>query len=810
MTARTGGLRHSLLTKIFASVSLTLLAGVAGWTWFNLHHQRQTTMEHMVTGADRLSNTIRLASHYAMLHNSRDDLRQIIRNVGRQRDVEAVRIYDKHGTIQFSSIYGEVGQSTNIKAEACDVCHRETPPRANAPLDQRTRIFTAPSGARMLGILTPIHNEPSCSGPPCHFHPPDKTVLGAMDMVLSLREADAGLAVYQRNSIALAALVFLFTTYIILLFVLRFVKEPVLALIQGTRLIARGEQIPMDDLDEADEMGQLVAAINRMGRDISAKQAELNRQRDEYQGLFETVPCLITVQDRNYRLLQYNREFAERFAPQAGDFCFHAYKGRDERCENCPVEKTFRTGRPHFSEEAGYNKDGSRAYWLVHTKPIRNERGEVVAAMEMCLDITQRKMLEEKLERSENKYHAIFNQIPNPVFVLDRQTLDILDCNDAVLPVYGHPRERLLGTWFPALFAGGDPAGHAARLRSESALNQVRHLTSTGRPIYVDISLAASEYAERPVLLAISRDITHRLETEQQLIQASKMATLGEMSTGVAHELNQPLSVIRTISGFFMRKLRKKEPMDEKTFILMAEGIDQNVERAARIIEHMREFGRKSGLKLERVRLDAVLRKAFDIFEQQFRVRGIVPRWELAESLPPVLAEPNRLEQVVINLLINARDAIEEKRAAAGADTAPPAPSGPPVPGTATDPDAEAPAPDEVRLRTMVRDGRVIMEVEDTGTGFPPGIAENLFVPFFTTKEVGKGTGLGLSISYGIVKDYGGTIQAESLPGGGARLRVEFPPAPENGRDAEGGDAPSGRDMGSPPGASQGTPGAAS
>ncbi len=773
MTAHTGGLRHSLLTKIFASVSLTLLAGVAGWTWFNLHHQRETTMKHMVDGADRLSNTIRLASHYAMLHNSRDDLRQIVRNVGRQRDVEAVRIYDKHGVIQFSSLFSEVGQTTNIKAEACDVCHREDPPRANAPLDQRTRIFTAPSGARMLGILTPIHNEPSCSGPPCHFHPPDKTVLGAMDMVISLREADAGLAVYQRNSIALAALVFLFTTYIILLFVLRFVKEPVLALIQGTRLIARGEQIPMDDLDEADEMGQLVAAINRMGRDISAKQAELNRQRDEYQGLFETVPCLITVQDRSYRLLQYNREFAERFAPQAGDYCFHAYKGRDERCENCPVEKTFATGRPHFSEEAGYNKDGSRAYWLVHTKPIRNERGEVVAAMEMCLDITQRKLLEEKLERSERKYHAIFNQIPNPVFVLDRQTLDILDCNDAVLPVYGHARESLLGTWFPALFAGGDPAEHAARLRSENALNQARHMTSAGRPIYVDISLAATEYAERPVLLAISRDITHRLETEQKLIQASKMATLGEMSTGVAHELNQPLSVIRTISGFLMRKLRQKEPLDEKTFMLMAEGIDQNVERAARIIEHMREFGRKSGLKLERVRLDAVLRKAFDLFDQQFRVRGIAPRWELADELPPVLAEPNRLEQVVINLLLNARDAIEERRAAEEKTAAPQAdPQADPC-------DAPPCAPDEVRLRTMLRDGRVVMEIEDTGAGFPPGIAENLFVPFFTTKEVGKGTGLGLSISYGIVQAYGGTIHAESAPGGGALFRVEFPSAPE-------------------------------
>ncbi len=273
-----------------------------------------------------------------------------------------------------------------------------------------------------------------------------------------------------------------------------------------------------------------------------------------------------------------------------------------------------------------------------------------------------------------------------------------------------------MGTWFPALFAGGDPAGHAARLRSESAMTSPPS-DQHGRPIYVDISLAArTSRAAR--LLDISRDNHPPPGNEQQLIQASKMATLGEMSTGVAHELNQPLSVIRTISGFFMRKLRKKEPMDEKTFILMAEGIDQNVERAARIIEHMREFGRKSGLKLERVRLDAVLRKAFDIFEQQFRVRGIVRVGNWPKACLPCWPSPTAGAGVHQPAHQRPRRIEERARRRRGRHRAP-APSGPPVRAPPRTPTPK-PRPGRGRLRTMVPDGRVIMEVEDTGTGFPP------------------------------------------------------------------------------------------
>ena len=123
-------------------------------------------------------------------------------------------------------------------------------------------------------------------------------------------------------------------------------------------------------------------------------------------------------------MLRYNHEFAKRFDPQPGDFCYHAYKGRDEKCINCPVERTFEDGQTHYGEETGVNKDGTPVHWILRTSPIKNAKGDIVAAIEMSLDITHRKQLEDKLEKSEKKYHEIFNNMPNPVFVLDLDSLE--------------------------------------------------------------------------------------------------------------------------------------------------------------------------------------------------------------------------------------------------------------------------------------------------------------------------------------------------------------------------------------------------
>jgi histidine kinase len=481
---------------------------------------------------------------------------------------------------------------------------------------------------------------------------------------------------------------------------------------------------------------------------------KLHRQRQDYQALFESVPCTISIQDREFRIIGYNREFAESFDPTEGIYCYAVYKGRKEKCEICPVSRTFVDGKNHTSEELRINKDGSRKYWIVKTAPVRNAKGEIVAAIEMCLDVTHRKELEEELKSSERKYYAIFDNIPNPVFILDKNNHNILDCNKSMETVYGYAPSEIAGQPFVNFFPALERLHYAFKMTMPAEINQVKHARKDGKTIYVNIKIAPAEYGGHQVLLVMVSDITRRLEAEQQLSQAAKLATLGEMATGVAHELNQPLTVIKMASSFFMKKIKQNEVISPPVFLNMAEKINNNIDRANKIINHMRDFARKSDMNLERVQVNVVLKNAFDIFSQQLKLRKIETIWDIEENLPVITADPGRLEQVFINLLINARDAIEQKWEHHG--------------GTGE-------VEKKIFIKTCLRNQKVLAEVSDTGTGIPEGIRDKIFEPFFTTKAVGKGTGLGLSISYGIVKDFHGEIRAVANEYGGACFRLEFP-----------------------------------
>lgn len=746
-------IRSSLVLKLILSVGATLLLTISTWSYFSIAYQKRGLQEDVISQTERLSNTIKLGTHYAMMLNSRDEINQIINNIARLKEIQSIRIYNKEGAIKFSNHPQEVEQITNIRSEACHICHHTDPPQVEIGLTERTRRFAAASGERVLGIISPIHNEPGCSTQDCHFHPADKKVLGALDVVVSLEETEKEIRFMEKGVIGLAGVAFFVTSAIIFIVVLHFVKRPIRKLIAGTEAISKGDYSFALEAERRDELGQLAAAMNLMRQEIAQKQTELNAQRDEYENLFNMVPCIITVQDRNYRLVGHNREFAELFAPQAGDFCYHAYKGRTSKCINCPVEKTFLDGQSHYSEETGISKDGTPTYWLVKTSPVRNEKGEIVAAMEVNLDITHLKELEKMLERSEKKYHEIFNSIPNPVFVLDAESLEIRDCNGAVQAIYGFHRLEILQRHFLQLFPEEDRERGEVQVRTLSTINQAKQIRKDGSPFFVDMWISPVEYPGRHALLVTTSDITKRLEAEQQLIQASKMATLGEMATGVAHELNQPLSVIKTASRFFIKKVKNKEPIPAHIISTLSEEIDGHVDRASKIINHMREFGRKTDKRLDPISINEVLTKTSEIFSQQLKARGIDLVWDLADHLPPIRADANRLEQVFINLLINARDAIEEKVQA-----------NPHLKGQK-----------KIYLSSRRRDNFVQVEVRDSGRGIPRALIGKIFEPFFTTKEVGRGTGLGLSISYQIVQDFGGTIRAQSREGEGSTFYISFP-----------------------------------
>jgi len=724
-------------------------------SFFIIRYEKKKALNVKAAEVCRLSETIQQGAHYAMMLNSQCDLKQIVQNIGKQSEIEYVRIFNNAGEIRFSNIRNEIGNQTDIKDKACDVCHRLDPPLQSDAPEYKNRIFTSPNGHRLMGIVSHINNQAGCSGE-CHVHTIDEKVLGAIDVVVSLQNTDKHIQFYGKGLTAFAILIFLVIATIIGLFTMRFVNRPIKQIIQEAHRIRQGDCNGKVLVEQDDEMGQLAFAINQMGEEIGQKQEALDNQRKEYQMLFGMVPCLITVQDKDFKLLRYNHEFAENFDPQEGDYCFAAYKNRTEPCEACPVLKTFEDGKFHHSEQSGVNRDGTPSYWTLRTAPIRNRNGNIIAVMEISMDITQRRMLEKEVLKSEEKYRAIFKHIPNPLFVLDKETLEILECNESVKTVYGFKKEEILHHTYGRCFDPEYRDYWIEEIKTCKDLSKVRQIDSQGNVIYADIRVSPSEYSGKEVLLLTATEITKRLKAEQQLIQASKMATLGEMATGVAHELNQPLSVIKTASNFLLKKVQRKEAIADNTMTTMTEEIDGQVDRAAKIINHMREFGRKAEVTRKPVEVNISLEKAFELFNRQLELREIKVIKTLEKDLPMIMADSNRLEQIFINLLINARDVIEEF--------------------SETDITGSSRNNKIIWLRTYSAEDGVFIEVEDSGRGIPPNVSDKIFEPFFTTKKVGKGTGLGLSISYGIVQDYDGTIRVVNGEQGGARFIIRFPP----------------------------------
>ncbi len=754
--------RGGLAFKLLIPVGAVLFASIFIWSHFSTRYQERLLINKAVSDVDKFCNSVLKLTWFAMLHSPSEDMQEIMESMAEYNEIQEIRVYNCQGQVRFSNAPPEIGTFGQKQDIACRVCHGMDPPVMKPDIKERTRIFESEAGELKLGVINPILNGPSCSSAECHYHPPQIRKLGSLDVVVSLEAVKQEIAQSRKLSVWTAVYLFGILAATICVIILFLVTRPINRLIKDTRHIAQGKFDRLKDrVNSTDEIGQLSSAINSMGLEIREKQNQLNLEKTRYQYLFEQVPCTITVQNTDYELIEFNQEFARRFNPKYGQHCYAAYKGLSRKCINCPVEKTFLDGNSHFSEESGVNRDGSPAHWFVKTAPLLDETGQVTAAMEMSLDISRRKKLEEKVRISEKKYQAIFKNIPNPVFILDRADLLILDCNDSALSVYGYLRDELKGKGFSILFPGMPAFRKVAHNLDQSCHERVVNVRKDEDYLFVNIWIRPAEFEDKNVLIVIAVDVTHSVETEHQLIQAGKMATLGEMATGVAHELNQPLSVIKTASGFIARKMASDQDVDRETLLTLCTEIESHVDRASKITNHMRLFGRKSEFQKGAVDINDVLTRAFDIFSQQLKLREIHVIWELGQGLPRISADPVRLEQVFINLLINARDSIVSKFDKDQVWE----------PGSLPSNDLK-----DITLKTSGESGRIRVKIRDTGTGIARAHMDKVFEPFFTTKKVGQGTGLGLSISYGIIQESGGEISVHNNKDGGATFIILFDP----------------------------------
>jgi two-component system NtrC family sensor kinase len=338
----------------------------------------------------------------------------------------------------------------------------------------------------------------------------------------------------------------------------------------------------------------------------------------------------------------------------------------------------------------------------------------------------------------------ILESLDAGIVVLDLEGR-VVRWNRSMEALEGRPRLQVLGRTLDTVF----PEAFLEALRSSLVLGdheEIAHIyklhlpSSDGRSLMVNVSVAPFQSApgERCGTILILEDVTSRVRLEEQLQHAEKMASVGLLAAGVAHEVNTPLAGISSYTQLLRGQLDETDPRQQ-----VLEKIEKQSFRAAKIINGLLNFSRSGGTEFEQVDVNRVLLDALSLVEHQLEGANIRVRRELAQDLPPVRGNANRIQQVFFNLVLNARDAM---------------PSG----GWLT-------------LATSAEAGSVLIEVKDTGHGIRREHIRRIYDPFFTTKGIGRGTGLGLSVSYGIVQEHGGAIFVDSAPGHGTAFQVTFP-----------------------------------
>ena len=268
-------LTHSLSAKLIASLLVLMIAifGLLGYLNIRLH--RRHLEAAALTSAERVSDLIKRSATYYMLRNDRDGLYQLMQTIGAEQGIAKVRIFDKEGRVTYSSDQSETGHAVDKGAEACYGCHAQSQPLARLNRPDRFRIYRNGGGQRVLGIITPIENQPSCSTAACHAHPAEQQILGVLDTNLSLAKADAQLAAGSRDMVLYTAIAMLIVAGLSWIFIWRVVGCPIRALKRGTEKLSEGNLGYQLEFKSNDEVGDLAQSFNGMSLQLRAANEEI-------------------------------------------------------------------------------------------------------------------------------------------------------------------------------------------------------------------------------------------------------------------------------------------------------------------------------------------------------------------------------------------------------------------------------------------------------------------------------------------------------------------------------------------------------
>jgi two-component system NtrC family sensor kinase len=490
-----------------------------------------------------------------------------------------------------------------------------------------------------------------------------------------------------------------------------------------------------------------VHGLTVLGRDITA----LRKNEARFTELFETLQegiyiaipdgTILDVNPALVRMLGYDskEELLSKRVPEI-------FTGDAER--KSLIEEVERQPAPQGREITLLRKDGSPVYCLNTTSAVRDTSGRVIRYQGSLMDITARRQMERQLHKEQEFARRLIDSFPDLILVVDSTShytfisprceevlgYDLSEVENAEFGSRTHAEDLpILLAVFADILAGRQTFG--------SLEARVRHKSGDWRRIRFNFSPLADETGKIEGVVLSGRDVTELKRLEEQLIQAEKLAAMGQMLAGVAHELNNPLTAILGVT-----ELLREGQTDPEATKRQLEITHRQARRAARIVQNLLEFSRPASPQKKPVDLNSIIDRTVQLHEHSLRRNNVEVDFRPQPDFPGVIADANQLIQVFLNLVTNAEQAIREVRESG-----------------------------RIQIRLARGASRISVTFQDDGVGIRPESVPRLFDPFYTTKRPGGGTGLGLSICLSIVREHGGTIEAEALPAGGSAFTVYLP-----------------------------------
>ena len=404
--------------------------------------------------------------------------------------------------------------------------------------------------------------------------------------------------------------------------------------------------------------------------------------------------------------------------------------------------------------------DGSVRWVHAQWGPEYDDSGRLKAQFGFLQDLTEQKINENALRESEKMYRTLLNASPEGIFIMDLNGR-ITEISDIILEIFGAgDKNEFIGVPFFHFIPSTEVTKMKEILsnaKSEGLIQNIEFiLTRKNQSQFIcELSITLIQEADgRPdAYMAILRDISQRKKIEQQLNRSERMASLGEMASGMAHEINQPLLSITLGIENLLMKIQQVKAVDESYFHNKSEKIFEDILRVGRIIDHVRAFSRDHDEYISTsFDINESINNAISMISEQFKHHGITLDIQLDEKIHPIIGNTYRFEQVILNLLTNAKDTLEETKKTSRLDFK-----------------------KTIVIRTYHDDHTNFIEVKDNGNGIKPDVIDRIMLPFYTTKSESKGTGLGLSISFGIIKELKGSIDVESNSVSGTIFRISLP-----------------------------------